>query len=159
MCVCTQTRVTAATWTDPVQQQDAAAGGVTHRRWKTGSRWVEEFRVGPSDIEQRSGQHSSKASSFSAHSNLAAYSSSISSRQTGGGAPGCYSNLLYFGISSFLQVSLSVRLSVHLSLTTVCDSFTKSCYILYFTFNILILFWQNSKVDKLLTEWKIKSFL
>lgn len=30
------------------------------------------------------------------------------------GAPGCYSNLLCFGINSSLQVSLSVRLSVQL---------------------------------------------
>lgn len=48
-----------------------------------GQRRVKEFRVELSDTEQHSGQHSSTASSFSAHSNLAAYGSSISCGQTG----------------------------------------------------------------------------
>lgn len=80
-----------------------------------GDRQVEEFGVQLSDIEPHSGQHNSTGSSFSSHSNLAAYGTPISSRQTEEEAPGCYSNLLYFWISP-LRVSLPVNLSVHLCL-------------------------------------------
>lgn len=59
------------------------AGEVTRRRRQTGQRRVEEFRAELSDTEQHSGHHSSTASSFSAHSNLASYGSSISCGQAG----------------------------------------------------------------------------
>lgn len=117
MSVCThactiKTRVTV-TQTDLVQQQDSAAGGVTRRRWQISSRRVEEFRIGPSDMEQCSGQHSSAASSFLSPQQLSSLLQLHFLQTEREGAPGCYSNLLYFGISSSLQVSLSVRLSVH----------------------------------------------
>lgn len=72
------------------------------------------------------------------------------------GAPGCYSNLLYFGISSPLQVSLSVRLSVCLSwpLQHSPHSTTHSqtaCLIYY------IIFWYQAGNDNIVSKMKASS--
>lgn len=73
------------------------------------------------------------------HSNLAAYCSSISSRQTGTGHQAATVICFTLGLAVLCRChSLSVCLSISPSL---CGSFTESCYFLYFPFSILIFIW------------------